>query len=380
MKTMKTSIYLIFTFTLFLGCRETQPPTALDQTSEISSGTSNINSQSNAGTSSTSNGASPIALENYEAYRQLVIQNIVEKTGDRRDNDFDHEVHGSLVPGNAQENNIAVEATLQSVFDEHEGFLQTLFARQTDSEFLPYIQKYENIKGDALRPGLKIFFSDRLQETIIEEADRESQEQQEHAYFPTEINEWEQQEKLRHRQHEQQVIGDFDFAKIENGGACLLWYSVFIDRDVWQMLSEEEKEIVLFHEIGHCDLYRHHSADEPSIMVTGWIEWIFLVTRNPSLTLQRNNNYDNRMNGIDNQNPMCLCNESGECSNKYCIDENYEDESIYQSLIDIAKSGNFEPLYQELFSKNIQYNTNVQVEALTTHSKIIEEISKEPHF
>ena len=138
--------------------------------------------------------------------------------------------------------------------------------------------------------------------------------------------------------------------------------------------------MVLFHEIGHCDLYRDHFADEPSIMVTGWMEWLFLIMRHPNLTLQTNNNYDNSIDLMENPNPLCLCNTSGECSNKYCIDDSYEDESIYQSLIDIAKNRNFEPLYQELFSKRPQHYINFQVDPLLEESRIIEEIAKEPRF
>ena len=378
---MKIYIYLIFTLSLFLqGCssKETQPKPSVtpDQASGISSGTSDPNGQSNSGTNKASDEINSsekppttLGLEDYETYRQSVIQNIVEKTGEAKDSS------GEFVSGSIQTNRSAVGATLQSIFDEHADFLQTLFTRQTDSEFLPYIQKYENLKKGSLRSDIKIFFSDRLQEAIKEDTEKELREwNEQQEYTPTE---WEQQENLRQRQHEQQVIGfDYNFKRIEGYGACILGYLVFMDRDVWQILSEEEKELTLFHEIGHCDLYRDHIADEPSIMSVGLIEWFFLIMRNPNLNLQRNNNYEG---GSENPNPMCLCNESGECSNKYCVDDNRE-ESLYQNLIDIAKSRNFEPLYQELFSQNPQYATGFQVKTWTVHSRVIKEIAKEPQF
>ena len=314
--------------------------------------------------------------ESYEDYRETIIQNIVEITGDRLDYDEFRDSH--LVPGTAQENKIAVEAALQSVFDEHADFLQTLFARQTDQEFLSYIQRYETLKKSPLRSNIKIFFSDRIQEAVKEYQEREVrewEEQQEYIYTPTER---EQQEELRQKQHEQQVIGsEYDFDKIEGSGACILGHLVFMDRDIWQNLSEEEKELTLFHEIGHCDLYRDHSANEPSIMPVGWLEWVFVIMKHPSLNLQRNNNYEGWF--PENPNPMCLCNESGECSNNYCVESTGE-ESLHQNLIDIAKDRNFEPLYQELFSKKPQDYALFQVDYLDFESRIIKEIAKEPQF
>ena len=324
-----------------------------------------------------------LGSEDYEAYRQSVIQSIVEKTGDRYDHDYYDEVHDNLVPGTTKENKIAVESALQSIFDEHEGFLQTLFARQTDPEFLPYIQKYEDIKGDALRSDIKIFFSDNLLRTIA----GEDQEQD----TPTELEEWqieleeifrrEQIERERQRQRDQQIIGSNYNETVEGSGFCLLGHLVFIDSDVWQILSEIEKGFYLFHEIGHCDLYRVHSG---FIMDVSLMNWFFAIMRNPNLTLQRNSNY--KYEDIENQNPMCLCNEFGECSNNYCllVDDNDLNTSYNQSvqaIIDIAKSGNFEPLYQELFSKRPQYYINFQVEfLLNSDYRVIREIAKEPRF
>ena len=102
-----------------------------------------------------------LGSEDYEAYRRSVIQNIVERTGDSYD-----DYSGEPVPGSAQKNKIAVEAALQSLFDEQAKFLQNLFARSTNPEFLPYIQEYENLKGSLLRSDIKIFFSESLQEIL----------------------------------------------------------------------------------------------------------------------------------------------------------------------------------------------------------------------
>ena len=134
---MKIFIYLIFTVALFLqGCSDTQSPTTPDQSSGISAETSDPNNQSNSETNSA--GASSTALENYEAYRQLMIQNIVAITGNKTNS------YGDDIPGSMQESKTAVEAALQSTFDEHEDFLQTLFARQTP--ILNFYLIFKNMK------------------------------------------------------------------------------------------------------------------------------------------------------------------------------------------------------------------------------------------
>ena len=159
-----------------------------------------------------------IGSEDYQVYRQSVIQNIFEKTDDPYD-DF--------------------RSIFLSLFDEHSNLLKILFARQTESEFLHYIQRYENIKGDVLRSDIKILFSDNLQEAVradygIEDLKTEYQKKQE--------------EELREKQRDQQIIGsDYDFDKIKLSGSCLLGHLVFMDRDVWEILSEIEKEIILFY-------------------------------------------------------------------------------------------------------------------------------------
>ena len=110
------------------------------------------------------------------------------------------------------------------------------------------------------------------------------------------------------------------------------------------------------------------------------LDWIFAIVRNPGLNLQRNDNYD-RWNEGD-ASPMCLCNKSGVCSNSYCVftfDDDKEEEVYYQSVTNIAKSGDFELLYQELFSKNNENTLFLQgIEHI--YLDILKEIAKEPHF
>ena len=117
--------------------------------------------------------------------------------------------------------------------------------------------------------------------------------------------------------------------------------------------------------------------NEPSIMSANMTDWLFVIVRNPNLNLQRNENYTGY---LSHGNPMCLCNESGVCSNNYCLIEWYNSPDVYQRLIDIAKSRNFEPLYQELFSIRPYYTINFQTKDWAFDSRILKEIAQEPRF
>ena len=109
-------------------------------------------------------------------------------------------------------------------------------------------------------------------------------------------------------------------------------------------------------------------------MSTQMTDWLFVIMRNPNLNFQRNDNYKD-----PSQSPMCLCNEYGVCSDNYCLIERYNSHDVYQRLIDIAKSRNFEPLYRDLFSIK-PYYINSQVKSFAFDSRILREIAKELRF
>ena len=95
---------------------------------------------------------------------------------------------------------------------------------QTDPEFLPYLEKYSNLKlkimGRPIDPNVKVFFS---RHTLKNNTD--------HDRIGTGAG-----------------ISD-DFTRV-----------VFLDRGYWDHHKNNDKvrEHVLFHELGHVDLYREH--------------------------------------------------------------------------------------------------------------------------
>ena len=59
---------------------------------------------------------------------------------------------------------------------------------------------------------------------------------------------------------------------------------IFLDPNFWQSQKGHEKtrEWALFHELGHCDLYRNHSSSEDSsFMLVSSVERLLLHNRNP---------------------------------------------------------------------------------------------------
>ena len=78
-----------------------------------------------------------------------------------------------------------------------------LMNKNTSDKFFPYIRKYETLKGASIRESVRIFPGSYLRGISL----------------------------CRHP-------------------------FIFVDMLLWQTLSEDEKKIVLFHELGHCDLMR----------------------------------------------------------------------------------------------------------------------------
>ena len=130
---------------------------------------------------------------------------------------------------------------IQDVLQPHSDFLlNTLPEMQTDPEFEPYIEKYETLKGQylgngqpmSIHPDVKIFLSITP--------------------FPRSVG------------YDESLIG----------AAVSFYYNsvVIIDRGFGEYYqdNDEIREVVLFHELGHCDLRQKHGHND--IMNIAWID------------------------------------------------------------------------------------------------------------
>lgn len=133
------------------------------------------------------------------------------------------------------------------LIQKHSDIFGYLAEAETDSEFLPYLEKYSDLKvrftGQPINTNIKIIFSSHPLVTNYSET-------------------------------------------IDFGAKCdPLTRVIFVDRDLWNYYKDNEKlrEALLFHEAGHCDLRRDHSWDERnedfSFMSSRIIE--FLLFPNP---------------------------------------------------------------------------------------------------
>jgi len=60
--------------------------------------------------------------------------------------------------------------------------------------------------------------------------------------------------------------------------------TITIDRYWWASINEAQKEILMFHELGHCDLdIRHHLDYGPNIMNTYILDYNIYLTRKEEL-------------------------------------------------------------------------------------------------
>ena len=87
--------------------------------------------------------------------------------------------------------------------------LEYLMNRSSSVDLLPYIREYESLKGSPMRENVRIFFVRYLQERAL-------------CRYPF----------------------------------------IFIDIGGWQLFTENAKKVLLFHELGHCDLMRRHESKE----------------------------------------------------------------------------------------------------------------------
>ena len=175
----------------------------------------------------------------------------------------------------------------------HSEIFDYLAEAETDSEFLPYVEKYSDLKvrftGRPINTNIKVIFSSNPLTTNYSET------------------------------IDLGVICD-PFTRI-----------IFIDRDLWNYYRDNEKlrEALLFHEAGHCDLRRDHSWDERnenfSFMSSRIIE--FLLFPNPPTI--------------------------ADFENSEHFSEAYASYETQRNIIINARSNldnTFEKMYQELFS------------------------------
>ncbi len=99
------------------------------------------------------------------------------------------------------------------------------YIENIDSELLPYIDKYENLKGSPIKDNIRFAFK-----------------------------------RLR-------ILSANCTVRLETIG--LRW--IFIDPYIWNALSPSIRELLLFHELGHCDLNRGHENNSfvVSVMNSG---------------------------------------------------------------------------------------------------------------
>lgn len=73
---------------------------------------------------------------------------------------------------------------------------------------------------------------------------------------------------------ERPTVGLCHYLKYQNGSVQFL--KIEIDHDYWQSTSEIKKEVLLFHELGHCVLGRKHTEEllgnySPKSIMYPWI-------------------------------------------------------------------------------------------------------------
>ena len=102
---------------------------------------------------------------------------------------------------------IRIQNLLREYLLDHNfvSLIETLMQQNSSDEFVPYIREYEVLKGAPIREVIRIFSVSYLNRVSL-------------CRYPF----------------------------------------IFIDMAIWQTLSEDAKKIVLFHELGHCDLMRGH--------------------------------------------------------------------------------------------------------------------------
>ena len=144
------------------------------------------------------------------------------------------------------------------VVRRHPDIFNYLAEVQTGPEFLPYIEKYANMKmkltDQSINNDIKIIFSNN---------------------------------PLRASNYSETIV--------ESTTCNLFTRTILVDRGSWNYYQDEKlREALLSHEMGHCDLNRNHSRDMKnenfSFMDAGIIEFLLLPNL-PTITDLTNNGY-----------------------------------------------------------------------------------------
>lgn len=119
-------------------------------------------------------------------------------------------------------------------WESYQADLQSLNIDEQREELLHYIQIYETMKQTPIRQGIQFVFADLMQ-----------------------LN----QEQFEHPQR-------FALEEFAAGGCVLPHRTILIDYTMWKISTRLKKEILVSHELGHCDLNRreHEPDNKPSIM------------------------------------------------------------------------------------------------------------------
>ena len=112
---------------------------------------------------------------------------------------------------------------IRQFIDDNSDVFNRITQLETDSEFLPYIEKYNTLKiqhiGQPINPNIKVVFS-------------------------------------------RNSLRIFDYTYYEMIAVCeTLTDTIFMDRGSWNHYPEIFREFLLFHELGHYDLNRPHTRD-----------------------------------------------------------------------------------------------------------------------
>ena len=121
------------------------------------------------------------------------------------------------------------QTELQNIIEK---FNESLTDYPTPCSFLPYIKKYETMKNGPIRSDIRFKFEDLI--------------------------------KLNKDQFQWTIT--IKNLKEKKVGQCRKDRIIVIDYTQWEISNSSEKQVLLFHELGHCDLDKEHDDSQLSIM------------------------------------------------------------------------------------------------------------------
>ena len=143
---------------------------------------------------------------------------------------------------------------------------------QTHSEFLPYIERYLSVKEEIIGQSqldypVKVLF------------------------YRSESEVW--------RQVSQILTANFT---VQGTATCILnSRHILVNYDAWVNLSSNMKEVILFHELGHCDLSRDHTEELQSIMNTNYTLSGVNINENSILRQELHEELFSKQGGLGNE-------------------------------------------------------------------------------